>query len=656
MPLGTIEFPPTSVEWTFFVAALVLLVGPIVAERLRLPGIVGVVLGGLLVGPYVLEWVSRDGIVESLGDLGLLYLMFLAGLELDLDEFQRNRRPAVTFGAMTFSFPFVLGLLLVLPFGYGFAAAALYGSLWASHTLVSYPIVQEHGLTSHRAVGMATSGTVMTDTLALSVLAVVAASVESDKRPSIIVVSIIVGLGVLAVYCTVILRRLTRWAFAGLGQQRTARFLFLLVALTSAALVADRAGLEGIIGAFFAGLALNRLVPARSQLMERVEFVGAALLIPFFLLSTGMLIDPKQFTNPRVLGIAAASLAIVLVGKAAAAYLAGRSSGLNRQEIKLVFGLTIAQAAATLAAVTIGVNIGVFDQDLLSAALVVVLVTVIIAGIVTRIAARGVAVPKVAVTPLASTILVPVDAAFDARVARIAARLAMAKGGTVIAGTVASPSETLATARDLARAAVSEAEAAGAEARAVVRVDSSERQGLAGIVVEDDVSLIVLGWPPTMFGVDVVLGGQTTELAALVDVPLLLVSPGQNELERVVLALDRADLRPANAGELELAIAITELAAAAARGHCAVVAPTDEAASAVALRIGADAETSASDSRVDGVAAIARPGDLVVLTSRRDAARIAALPAGCGVAVPVRARTTSGAVTGTPMVLGRRAA
>jgi Kef-type K+ transport system membrane component KefB len=158
--------------------------------------------------------------------------------------------------------------------------------------------------------------------------------------------------------------------------------------LTSAALVADRMGLEGIIGAFFAGLALNRLVPSGEELMKSVEFVGAVLLIPFFLLSTGMLLDPRQFTEADVLVLAGASLAIVLVGKAAASYLSGRLAGFGPNETKLVFGLTVAQAAATLAAVTIGTEVGIFDEDLLSATLIVVLVTVIVAGIVTRIAAR----------------------------------------------------------------------------------------------------------------------------------------------------------------------------------------------------------------------------------------------------------------------------
>jgi Kef-type K+ transport system membrane component KefB len=389
VPLA-VDFPPESAEWTFFVAAIVLLAGPVLAERLRLPGLVGIVLGGAIVGPYVLDWVERDGVVESLGQLGLLFLMFIAGIELDLDEFQRDRRPALRFGALTFTIPFVLGLLLALPFGFSVATAALYGSLWASHTLISYPIVQQHRLTQHRAVSMAAGGTVITDTLALSVLAIVVGSVNSDEGSVEIVVSLIIGMGILAAYCAFLLPRIGRWSLAHLGTGTVPTFLFLLAALTSAALVADRVGLEGIVGAFFAGLALNRLVKSsHAEAKESFEFVGAALLVPFFLLSTGMLLDPEQFTELDELAIGAGSLAIVLVGKATAAFLAGRLAGFAPSEMRLVFGLTVAQAAATLAAVTIGTEAGIFDEELLSATLVVVLVSVIVSSIVTRKAARA---------------------------------------------------------------------------------------------------------------------------------------------------------------------------------------------------------------------------------------------------------------------------
>ncbi len=184
-------------------------------------------------------------------------------------------------------------------------------------------------------------------------------------------------------------------------------FLFLLAALTSAALVADRMGLEGIVGAFFAGLALNRLVStAHAEAKESFEFVGAALLVPFFLLSTGMLLDPRQFTEVRVLVIAArvAGDRARRQGRGGISSQGG-STGSDVPEMRLVFGLTVAQAAATLAAVTIGTEAGIFDENLLSATLVVVLVTVIVSSIVTRNAARGLDPSVSAVSPSAS----PVD-------------------------------------------------------------------------------------------------------------------------------------------------------------------------------------------------------------------------------------------------------
>lgn len=658
-----VEFPPTSAEWTFFVAAVVILVGPLLVERLGLPGIVGVILGGVLVGPFVLGWVQRDGIVESLGELGILFLMFLAGLELDLDEFQSNRRAALTFGAFTFTLPFVLGIALVLPFGYGAATALLFGSLWASHTLVAYPIVQEHGLLRERAVGIAGAGTVMTDTLALSVLAVVAGSVASDSRPSILLLEVVVGLVILAAFCGLLLPWVTRWVFAGIGQHRGARFLFILVALTAAALVADRAGIEGIVGAFFAGLALNRLVPARSRLMEQTEFVGGVLLIPFFLLSTGMLIDPEKFTQRRVLAIAALSLAVVFVGKTAAALVSGRILGLERPQVRLLFGLSLAQAAATLAAVTIGVEIGLFDDDLLNATLVVVLVTVLVSSIVTRSAARRIEPPPVQGERLAENVFVPIDVIDDPAVVRLAARLAIAKGGTVLVGAVAAASGgQLEAARARAKAAEDAALAVGAEASSVVRVDTSEGSALAAIVAEHEATLVVTGWQKAALAADVMLGGQNVDLIALTDVPVLALLAAHGDYRRVVLALDESDLDERRGAELNLAVAIAGIAAAAARGRALVVAPDAEKGQEIAGLIGAGAEfVLDASSRREAVEAMAREDDLVLIPARpggspmhRDAIAIASLSVGCSVGVPTRPHASAGLVTGTATLVGRR--
>ena len=656
-------FPPASAEWTFFIASAVILLGPLLVERIGLPGIVGVILGGLIVGPYVLDWVQREGVVENLGELGILVLMFLAGLELDLDEFQINRRGALTFGAFTFALPFVLGIAVAAAFGYGAGTAMLYGSLWASHTLVAYPIVQEHGLLRDRAVGIAGGGTVMTDTLALSVLAVVAGSTASDARPSVLLLEVGLGLAVLAAFAAFVLPRVTRWFFAGVGQQRGARFLFVLVVLTSAALVADRAGIEGIVGAFFAGLAINRLVPARSRLMEQIEFVGGVLLIPFFLLSTGMLIDPSKFTEGRVLGIAALSLGVVFGGKAAAALVSGRMLKLTRPQGRLLFGLSLAQAAATLAAVTIGVDIGLFDDDLLNATLVVVLVTVLASSVLTRQAARRIDPPLVQGERLAEHVFVPVEIADDVEVVRLGSRLAMAKGGNVLVGAVSvATGDPLDSARERARAAEKVASSVGAEASSVVRVDTSTATALAAIAAEHDVTMILVAWRRVAAAVDVMLGGEDVDLVALADVPVLAVLMSHGDFSRVVLALDGSDLGSSRAAERDLAVAVAGIAAAAARGRAVVIAPESQAAREIAALVGdgADALVDARPRR-EAVAAVAQQSDLVIVPARpggspvhRDAAALAELPVRCSVAVPTRPHSASGLVTGSPTLVGSR--
>lgn len=659
MPLA-FEFPPTSAEWVFFVSFAVILVGPLLFERIGFPGIVGVILGGLLVGPGVLGWIEREGAVESLGDLGILVLMFLAGLELDLDEFAANRRGALTFGAFTFTLPFVLGIAVAASFDYGLATAMLFGSLWASHTLVAYPIVQEHGLLRDRAVGIAGGGTVMTDTLALSVLAVVAGSVASDARPAGVLLEVALGIAVLALFCAFVLPWFTRWVFAGVGQHRGARFLFVVVALTAAALVADRAGVEGIVGAFFAGLALNRLVPSRSRLMEQIEFAGGVLLIPFFLLSTGMLIDPEAFTEARVLGIAAISLAVVVVGKLVAALLASRVLGLTRPQGRLLFGLSLAQAAATLAAVTIGVEIGLFDTDLLNATLVVVLITVLVSSIVTRSAARRVELPPVRSARLAENVFVSADVVDDPGVVALAARLGMAKGGTVLVGAVAAaPGVQLDAARERAARVERQVAGLGAEVSSVVRVDSSEAAALAAITAEHGVSLVVTGWRRAAVAADVVFGGQEADILALAGAPVLAVVSARDEIRRVVLALDDDDL--ANVAELDLAVAMASVAAAAA-GRALVVVPEDDVAADLAAQVSGEAELVVdARPRVDVVAEVARRDDLVLVPSRpggrllhRDAVAIAALPVECSVAIATRPRTGASLVTGTTTFVGSR--
>ena len=279
--------------------------------------------------------------------------MFLAGLELDLNVFARLRQAAIQFGLLTFALPMAFGFVGARWLGFDLPASILIGSLWASHTLVMYPIMQRFGITADPAVATTVGATVITDTLALLVLAVVASGATGEGGLGSNI-ALLVGLGVLAVYCAFVLTFLARWFFAGMGQDRALRFIFVLAAFLSASFVAELGGIEGIVGAFFAGLALNRLVPNGGPLMDRVEFFGGALFIPAFLVSVGLLIDPTVLADPRTWQLAIVFAISLVLGKGGAALAIGRIRRFSRPQVEVTFALSLSQAAATLAATTVG--------------------------------------------------------------------------------------------------------------------------------------------------------------------------------------------------------------------------------------------------------------------------------------------------------------
>lgn len=632
------EFPPVSAEWTFLVVLVVILAGPLIVERLRLPGMIGLLLGGMVVGPTVLDWVEREGAVSGIGQIGLLLLMFMAGLELDLDDFARNRTNAIRFGVLTFAIPLVAGALVGgLGFGYGLGAAVLFGSLWASHTLVAYPIAREHGLGSDRGVAMAVGGTVITDTLALFVLAVVVGAHEGGSGPAL-VGSLVGGLALLAAVALVVLPRAMRWFFRGPGQDRGLRFVSVLCAFSACAVIAHVVGLEGIVGAFFAGLALNRLVPNRSGLMERLEFFGSSLLIPFFLVSTGMLIDPAAFTDGHTLALAAASLAVVGGGKLAAAWLGGRAAGLTRAQIGMVFSLSVAQAAATLATVIIGFQAGIFGDDLVNSTLVVVLVSLVAATVgASRAAPRIPAEAGDEHGKLGTAVLVPVtDGSTPGRL-RLAARLAAADGGVVLPlAIVAEGTDPGALAQARGRLAEAEGVVRGlaSESRGVLRIDDSIPAAALHAASEHDASLVVAGLESTLGAWDSLFGTGRVALLEGARTPVLVVAPGAEEPARVVLGVGPHDLDPGRAGELALAVRVATRLAHALDVELTVVSHAAGASRPVLLELERAPVVEYTGTLVAGLEPIVRPTDLVVVPARlaraalsADALRLARLPA-----------------------------
>jgi Kef-type K+ transport system membrane component KefB len=423
---------PSGPVLEFFVLFAVILIGPIVFERLGAPGLIGLVLGGFAIGGHGLGLIhSGDQLVPELGHLGLLYLMFVAGLELDMHVLREYRRAAVGFGLIAFAIPFAGGASIGWALGWSLPATCLLGALLSSHTLITYPTLRDAGLSGNRAVAVAVGATVLTDTIALVVLAVVAGTQTGSGSIVHILLEIAIGLAVLAVVGLFVLPRVVDVALRRWGSDRVARYLVMIVALLFMAALAQVFEIEGIVGAFFAGIALNPLVPNEGPSMERIEFFGAAVFVPVFLVSIGLLLDPSVMFTGHTLGLAALIITAALGGKAIACALTGPLMGFSGLERIAMYVLTIPQAAATLAATIVGFEIGVFGTSVVNAVLVLILVSIVVAALI----AQRVVVPRFPggaerTVPLGGHVLLiaalpgPTDAAV-----RTAALLARPDGG-----------------------------------------------------------------------------------------------------------------------------------------------------------------------------------------------------------------------------------
>jgi Kef-type K+ transport system membrane component KefB len=386
--------------WVFLVVFVVLIIGPAVMERAKLPGLIGLLVGGYAIGPNGLAFVSSaNSTVPDLGTLGLLYLMFMAGVELDLTLLVRSKRPTAIFTVLTFGAPMLLGYLVGQALDYSTPASLLLGSLFASHTLITYPIIRRSGLSGDRATAAAVGATVGCDTMALVVLAAVAGSASGDASGAELLFQIVIGLVILVSVCMVVLPRAGRLVFATLGTEPAVRYTFAVASFLGAGVLAEMVGIEHIVGAFFAGLALNRLVPNEGPLMHRVEFFGSTVFIPVFLVSVGLIMDPQVMIEPQTLALAGLFCLACLGGKAVAALAAKPVLGFTWPQAGVLFVLTAPQAAATLAATMVGFDLGLFGTRVVNAVLVVILVSVVLASPSHRSSQRWSEDPKRSLPP-----------------------------------------------------------------------------------------------------------------------------------------------------------------------------------------------------------------------------------------------------------------
>ena len=631
--------PLTDPVAVFTVVVLVLLAAPLAARR-GVQSSVVLLAAGIALGPHAFGVLDRDATMVLLGTIGLLYIMFLAGLEIDLHELAEGRVRSLGFGAATFLIPQLVGTGMArVGLGMDWAAAILLGSVFASHTLLAYPAASRLGLQKERSVTAAVGATILTDTLALLVLAVVATGTRAggtfDVWVPLRVSGALLAFGALVLWG---LPRLGSWFMRTAASDATLEFIFVLAAVFVCALGVEAMGIEPIIGAFLAGLGLNRLVPEESPLMNRVSFVGNALFIPFFLLATGMLVDLSAFTggpdSGRAWTVALAMTGTLLITKGLAAWLTRPAFRFTSTEAAVVFGLTVPQAAATLAAVLIGVQVGLFDGAVLNGSILMVFITCLVGPFVVERAGRRLAaladrrMPEVregrrvlVSVSNPATVGPLVDLAMLVREARsrdpLTAVTVVPKGS--------ESSEAVVRAERLLSAAVVHAAGAEVAVLPLIRVETNVARALARTVAGTRSSLVVTGWDGSAAAERLLFGSIPDRVRRETDATVLVareVQPAAT-LKRLLVAVPPlATLEPG----FGAAARIVATLAGRLGARVVLVSPGDEpdallAAYALAVPSGPPPERrilGAWDELVETLSAHARPDDGLVLVSARE--------------------------------------
>ncbi|ABA23152.1 transporter, CPA2 family [Trichormus variabilis ATCC 29413] len=555
----------------------IMLVAPLLFEKIRLPGIVGLILAGVVVGPNGLGLLARDNTIVLLGTVGLLFLMFMAGLETSLDDLKYNADKAVIFGLATFAIPMALGTGAMMAIGYTFLPAILVASCFASHTLLALPIASKLGIMRSQVLTTTLGGTLITNILALLVLAVVVRAHQGNLTlsfwlfliPALIIYTFLTLWGV---------PHIGRWFFQRFGHDEGAEFTFVLATLFVVSYGAELVQIEPIIGAFLAGVAITQLIPQLSPLMNRIQFIGNTLFVPFFLISVGMLVNPLILVQePRSLVVSAVMVSVAIVAKFLPAWGSGKLFGMNFNNIMVMFGLSVAQAASTLAAITVAYNIKLVDQLTVNGTIAMILVTCIASPWVTAKWGRNLKpeADSIQTRPggsIGDRVLVPVaNPNTEDNLLQLAIILTKSASGTLLPLHIlleennpispdakAKQSQLLSTAEMIAHAAVVNVTPIG-------RIDESIDKGIARVAEEKQASAIICGWKGYSTYQENLFGGVIDKIVQRSFIPVL-VSRFPLPIEhtnRVFLAFTTQQAQASTFGQsIELAKALaTELKA-----------------------------------------------------------------------------------------------
>lgn len=498
----------------FLLILLIILAAPLLLNKLRIPHLLGLIIAGAIIGPHGFNLVLRDSSIILSGTAGLLYIMFLAGLEIDMADFKRNSTKSLAFGMYTFLIPMILGTVVgIWVLRFNILTSVLLASMFASHTLIAYPIISKLGISKNKAVSITVGGTMITDTLALLVLTIIVGMATGQVNDmfwirlgvSILIFALIVLFG---------FPFIGRWFFKHV-HDNISQYIFVLVMVFLGSFLAQVAGMEAIIGAFLSGLALNRLIPQSSPLMNRVEFVGNAIFIPFFLLGVGMLIDYRTFfTSFETIKVGLIMIIVATAAKYIAAWMTQKTFHLSTDQRSVIFGLSNAQAAATLAAVMVGYNvitgtdangepIRLLNESVLNGTILMILVTCTIASFAAQKGAHNIAAQDISDKEEnkkeSEHILIPVsneETVEELVNLSLAIKSPQNKNGLFALKVIDnhhSDEKALKQSRRVLQTAVNTAAATDTRMKDLLRYDLSVSNAIASVVKEREITDLVVG-------------------------------------------------------------------------------------------------------------------------------------------------------------------
>ena len=513
---STIDFtlPLADPVLKFLLILLIILAAPLLLNKLRIPHLLGLIIAGAIIGPHGFNLVLRDSSIILSGTAGLLYIMFLAGLEIDMADFKRNSTKSLVFGMYTFLIPMILGTVVgIWVLRFNVLTSVLLASMFASHTLIAYPIISKLGISKNKAVSITVGGTMITDTLALLVLTIIVGMATGQVNDmfwirlgvSILIFALIVLFG---------FPFIGRWFFKHV-HDNISQYIFVLEMVFLGSFLAQVAGMEAIIGAFLSGLALNRLIPQSSPLMNRVEFVGNAIFIPFFLLGVGMLIDYRTFfTSFETIKVGLIMIIVATAAKYIAAWMTQKTFHLSTDQRSVIFGLSNAQAAATLAAVMVGYNvitgtdangepIRLLNESVLNGTILMILVTCTIASFAAQKGAHNIAAQDISDKEEnkkeSEHILIPVsneETVEELVNLSLAIKSPQNKNGLFALKVIDnhhSDEKALKQSRRVLQTAVNTAAATDTRMKDLLRYDLSVSNAIASVVKEQEITDLVVG-------------------------------------------------------------------------------------------------------------------------------------------------------------------